>query len=73
MTKIPELETVLRWLRTNLVLMIFACMLLLQFLTWREVANLPHACRLNNCTVEIDGTVELSRIDRALLSDIAHK
>jgi hypothetical protein len=66
-------ETVLKWLRANLVPLIFGGMLLLQFLTWREVANLPHACRLNYCTVEIDGTVELSRIDRALLSDIAHK
>ena len=72
------LPAILKWLRANLLVMIFAGMLLLQFLTWREVAELrdkyrPPTCGYAYpCTVELSHTVavQLSNEDRLYLSDI---
>jgi hypothetical protein len=62
------------WVRANLVLMIFAAMLLLQFLTWRSIVHLeqirpgePPSCTLNNpCTVDLTGGA-VEAIGRALM------
>jgi hypothetical protein len=63
----------LKWLRANLVPMIFASMLLLQFLTWWEIASLRQEYRPPSCGHYTSCAVELVQEDRALLYDIAHK
>jgi hypothetical protein len=67
-----KIETILKWLRANLLPMIFAAMLLLQFLTWREVAKLRYDYA-PSCGDNYACTVALVQEDRALLYDIAHK
>jgi hypothetical protein len=67
MTKITE--TILKWLRANLVLLIFAGMLLLQFLTWREVARLRYDYE-PSCGDRYACSVALSNADRSYLDDI---
>jgi hypothetical protein len=50
-----------KWLRTNLLLIIFGCMLLLQYLTWSEISDVrrhlpssPPSCdRFSPCVVEL--------------------
>ena len=66
----------LKWLRANLLPIIFGGMLLLQFLTWREIARFRYeytpGCYYSgdhSCRVE----ARLSHADHALLYDIAHK
>jgi hypothetical protein len=71
----PEFAGVLKWLRSNLLMMIFAAMLLLQFLTWRELAKLRHDydSTAQTCGDNYACTVALAQTDRALLYEIAHK
>jgi len=65
------LTEILKWLRANLLVMIFAGMLLLQFLTWREIASIPHDWPPSCGVYDYHAcTVELSRADRSLLDDI---
>ena len=66
-------DGVLKWLRANLLPIIFAGMLLLQFLTWREIAKLRYEYEPPGCGHYYSCAVELSPADRALLYDIAHK
>ena len=68
-----KIEPALKWVRLNLLPMIFAAMLLLQFLTWREVAKLRYEYEPPGCGHYYSCAVELSQADRALLYDIAHK
>jgi hypothetical protein len=53
--------------------MIFGAMLLLQFLTWREIASLRYAYEPPACGHYYSCAVALSAADRELLYDIAHK
>jgi hypothetical protein len=56
-----ELRRVLAWLRSNLLVLIFGAMLILQFMTWRALEDLrrympgdPPACdTYHPCTVEL--------------------
>jgi hypothetical protein len=66
-------DGVLKWLRANLLPIIFGGMLLLQFLTWREIAKLRYEYEPPGCGHYYSCAVELSQADRALLYDIAHK
>ena len=72
---IAQSEPVLKWLRANLVPMIFTGMLLLQFLTWREIAKLRHDYDYTavSCGDTYACKVQLVQEDHALLYDIAHK
>jgi hypothetical protein len=62
-------EAVLKWLRANVLVMIFAGMLLLQFLTWREIAKLRYEYA-PSCGDNYACTVALSKADRSYLDDI---
>jgi hypothetical protein len=62
-------DAVLKWLRANLLVMIFAGMLLLQFLTWREIAKLRYDYA-PSCGDNYACTVALSQADRSYLDDI---
>jgi hypothetical protein len=61
----------LKWLRANLVPMIFAAMLLLQFLTWREVAALRDEYKPPSCGHFTSCAVALVEEDRALFYGLA--
>jgi len=67
------LTDILKWVRANLLLMIFAGMLLLQFLTWLEIARLRDEYTPPSCGHYYSCAVALVQEDRALLYDIAHK
>ena len=68
-----RLPAILKWLRVNLLVMIFGGMLLLQFLTWWEIASLRQEYTPPSCGHYTSCAVELVQEDRVLLYDIAHK